>query len=360
MPKSFYVCGDSAPARKLGRKYVKEVLREGSYQHPLRPWPTPLSATREYLESVAARTNAGLEADVGVPIPDGHDDTAKDTAGWATNFFVADNEDGTASLMAEMDITDSEYDRKISEGSITKVSVWLADHGDGQFDPGGDRVVHVALTPYPVASKQTGFVALSTGASIPILEPFTEAPMKFSIIASKAKGLGLTVADDVALDAQVEVEADTLVARIEALQTEAAEAATALAARDAQPVDVKKALSVDPKTERFFTRSRDALLAAVGAEVDALLKSGRITLGMKDDVTALLTVEASYSLAADGAASECDVVGLARKILSSLPEQASVPVGERQTPASGTVEAPADDKAAQAAVGDRLAALANK
>lgn len=375
MSKPFLV-ETEGPFRKLGKRYVKEVLREGQYQHPTHPWAEPLNATREYMAGVVERTNKGLEAKVDVPIPDGHEDNAKDNTGWVRRAFLDTNEAGTKSIFVEADITDAEYQRKVDDGTINKVSVFLAPFGDGQFDPGGDRLVHVALTSYPVASPQAGFVALSLGGKsdpVPVLKR-QEPQMKFSLTAARAKALGLTLPKpDVADDAQLEFDFPEVVAaqekalaavpaQIDAVKAESQKALEAAVA--AAQVDVAKALSVDPTKERFFSRSKTAFDAAVKAEVDGLVKTGRITLAVVEPLTALLSTEKAYTLALDGKASESDVPALLRKVLACLPEQAAVPVGERVTREGAGVDSPkADPKTLAAAeveaTAKRLAALAN-
>lgn len=370
MTPSFIATTDSPWA--LGTRFVKEVLREGTYQHPIKPWAQPLRATKDFLEALAARSNAALAHKIDVPIPDGHDDRAADNAGWAKRFYVDRNDDGTFGLFIEADITDPAYAEKIKNGSINKVSVYIDTFGDGQYDPKGERVIHVALTGYPVAAKQGGFIALSANSnkSVPVLTRLaTESPMPLSLPLDRAKALGIKVPEDAKDAVEVnDVALSTLLGHIDGEKARTEEAVkAALAAQkpaefDPTPENLAKALSVDASKDRRFVKAQTALASAVDAEVKLALAAGRITVPMGEQIKALLSAECAFALGLDGKASVLDVPAAVRALLALIPEKAMVPVESRgglsaEQPKNETDMTLAAKAAAEA--GERLASFAN-
>lgn len=370
MSRAFVATTESPWA--LGARFVKEVLREGTYQHPIKPWAQPLRATKDFLEALAARSNDALAHNIDVPIPDGHDDRAVDNAGWAKRFYVDRNTDGTFGLFIEADITDPAYAEKIKNGSINKVSVYIDAFGDGQYDPKGDRVIHVALTGYPVAAKQGGFIALSANSNktVPVLTRLaaSESPM-LTLSLDRAKALGLTVPADAKDSIEVnEAALSSLLGHIDGEKARTDEAVkAALAAQkpaefDPTPENVAKALTVDVSKDRRFARAQTALANAVDAEVKLALVSGRITVPMGEQIKALLSAECAFALGVDGKASVLDVPAAVRALLALIPEKAMVPVVDRgglttEPPKVETDTALAAKAAAEA--GERMAAFAN-
>lgn len=327
--------------------YIKEVLRAGKYQHPTHAWPEPLDATPEYLAAVAQESNAALAAGVEIPIPDGHQHGAGDVVGWVREFFMGEGEDGSPALLTRCEITDPAYAQKIDDGSVSKVSVWLDEIGDGQYTPAHDRVVHVALTAYPVASKQGDFVRLSLdgGAQeVPVLTPYEEkSPMKFALAVEKARVLGLDIPEGHEGD-EIEVSPEALVTAAEAAQaaratadetsatlaTQRDEAVEALAERDKEAPEaaVARILSVDPKQDRYFARAQRSLAQAVKGEIALALEKGKIDKRGEEALTRLLSVETAYTLSAEGKAEQIDVAEAVKTLLGLIPEGAAVPVGE--------------------------------
>jgi phage I-like protein len=355
--------------------YTKEVLRPGKYVHPIQKWE--LDANEEYLASVAAESNAALAESVECPIPDGHTHNAGDVKGWVREFFVA--EDGGLNVRCE--ITDEEYAAKVDDGSVDKVSVYLDDLGDGQYTPGGDRVVHVALTPYPVASKQGGFVRLSVDApEIPVLTP-KEYPMKFSLNIEQARAFGIEVPEghegdtievghedlvkvtETALAARDTADATsaTLAAQRDTAVEEAKAAKVALAAlEEAQPFGPEvaaKALSVDPAKDRYFARARKSLDAAVEGEIRLALEKGKITKAGEEILRTLLSTEHAFCLSAEGVAESVDVAAKVSALLGIIPEGSAVPTTEMDV---SKVDTDPDPDTAKKASVERMTEAANK
>ena len=96
-----------AGATGQGRLFRKEVIRAGTYQHPVNPWPEALDADRAYLERVALNTNEAIARGIQVPIPDTHNDKPEDNKGYVRRAFV-DEVDGEPALFIDAEIIDPE------------------------------------------------------------------------------------------------------------------------------------------------------------------------------------------------------------------------------------------------------------
>lgn len=347
MDPALYIIGSPEGAFQFagttqnGRLFRKELLREGEYQHPIRPWKQPLRATLAYLETVAVNSNAAIAAGVKIPVPDGHNDDAKDNAGFAVRFEVAPSESVPAvkALYSVVEITDPKYQEKVGR-DIRDISVFLADFGSGTWKCPGDRVIHIALTNYPVASGHSNFVPLSLGSgvssnrtNVPVLlslgtqDPENE-PMKIpAAIRALAVKWGLTVAEDAEFT--------------DAFATEFAAKAPVPVAPVTPPAlteaDAPKCLSVDAKTQRYFGEARKHRADAIKAKIEAASKEGKLTADMKAQFEALLGVDYAYTLSTEGAAVATNVVEAVEKILASIPANSIVPLQ------ATTVEKPKND-----------------
>jgi hypothetical protein len=324
----FVIRSDGAfkTTKRLGR-YKKELLREGEYQHPTNPWPRPLRVDAAYLELVARNTKAGLDAGVKVPLPITHIDAENPEAnrGFWDDVEVEEREDGSKTLYGYVDVTDPDTDKRIGR-ELQDVSVYLDDWGSGTWKPEGDRLVHVALTQYPVASGHDNFVALSVGNSVdskevPVLRREAAADerkntMKLSAqLREAAKALGVTLAGD-------ELDEEGLKAIF--LAAEPAETPPAPTADD-----VPRLLSVDVEKERYFARAYAAEEKNAEGVVKAATDAGKLTADMAEAAKALLAVRHGYSLSADGKVEAVDVHDLVTKLLSAIPDKAVVPVEDK-------------------------------
>lgn len=143
---------NGAPSPEAPGWFHKELIREGHYEHPTDGWA--MDVTREDLDKWAATFRSMDSAGIEVPVPDGHTSAARANTGFVREVYVAENEDGTASLWAWHEIRDPKAAAGIRAGTITGVSVSLLpsikDHTGKDHGPG---LEHVALTPYPVAHE---------------------------------------------------------------------------------------------------------------------------------------------------------------------------------------------------------------
>lgn len=367
----------AVPSKKNARLFRKEVIRQGVYQHPVEPWDEPLDlSSPEAMLELAQASNDAIAAGTKVWVPDGHTFDAKTNTGWVRHFSVGPSEEDPDLLSIYADpceIVDAKYARKIGK-AIQDVSVYIDDYGNEKGESWGPRIVHVALCPNPVFTGQTNFVALAAGGGsvIPVLRLSAEKNMKRtrllsgqslgSIAAPKIVRRGLSINGKVR-KALAALGVKTNAKRMDRdLLDEVLDAVATMRANPA--VDVKKSLSVDGNDSTV-----KELLAARGetaaAKVTALLTTGRITAGMKEDLTRLLSVRHAFALSAAGAAEDVAVADLVHKVLSALPEDACVPLKDRITKhgiaasAGRAPDAPAEFDS-KSEVDRRLTALGHK
>lgn len=306
------------------RTFKKEVLREGRYQHPTTPWPSPLVVDEPYIDRVVAATNQAMQAGVDVWVPDGHSFKAEDNKGFVRRVYKGDTPQGTKAIFVELDIADDPIVSKIGN-TITKVSALLHDHPDGKGNQYGERIVHVALTPSPVAHEQENFVALSTdgATSVPVLTPIEEAAMPFKPTEKIHKSLGLDLTQDMTLDG-IEKASDLLLQR-----------ALAAEAKIATPPTVEKLLSVDVKQTPYFAQAHQDREALASVTLTAAKAKGKLNADMEKALSSLLRVQHGYSMSADGVAAPTDVRSLVTSLLNAIPDNAVVPLGTQLSTAPG-------------------------
>lgn len=311
-----------APPERKGKRFVKELLRQGSYQHPTNPWPTPLEVTERKIDELVENTMSGLAAGVKVPFPTTHNDgeNPESNRGFFDKVFKAKNSKGSLSLYGEVEVTKEETAEQVGR-DLRDVSVYINDFGSGNWTPKGDRIVHACITNYPVFADQENFVALSAGGSVEStsrIQPLrlstepTRNRMKITAeLSAAAKSLGVTLVGE-------ELTPEAL--------TSLLSAAKPAPAPTFGEADVPKALSVDPSKDRYFSQFRKQADATVALEVETAEKAGRLTKDMADAAKSLLSVTHGYGLSVDGKATQVDVPGLVRKMLAGIPDRAVVPV----------------------------------
>lgn len=307
-----------------GTKFRKELLAAGTYQHPTRPWKTPLDVSESYIDSLVEQTNLGLTEGVKVPLPLGHDDSddPEKNRGYMVRAFKDRNSRGELALFGEIEVTNPDTAERIGK-DLQDISVYIDKFGSGQWTPEGDRIVHVALTNYPVYAGQDNFQRLSaTGEreTVPVLRREEAADQKENTMKLSADLREALEARGVTLDGDEPTVEDGLKALLSVEVPEPVE--------PPQPTadDVPRLLSVDPKAERYFGAWQKAEGEKIDGEVEAACKSGRLTAEGAEAVKALLSVGHGYSLSAKGEAQAVDVPSLVRTILSAIPENSVVPL----------------------------------
>jgi ribosomal 50S subunit-recycling heat shock protein len=332
-----YVLGPTGtPFVSAGSKvFEKDVLVEGTYQHPIQPWDTPLEVTKDYIDRVCAASNAALKQGQRVYVPDGHSTKARDNVGFVSEFAPR-LVDGKWRAVARFTVEDDSYLAKIGK-TIRDVSPLIVTHPLGNGADVGERIAHVALVPDPVMPGQGDFVACSVGGGtletveVPVLKALaSESPMKVKINAANVKALSL-----VGIEAKEGDEVEVTLAQFEKALSVANEAQTARAAAEKALADEKakpaatpeRLLSVDAKATPYFGEARTQRAKALSATLDAAQAKGKINAAMRASFEKVLSVRHGYALSETGTAETVDVVAAAESLLAAIPDNAAVPVG---------------------------------
>lgn len=326
--------------------FEKDVLVEGTYQHPVQPWETPLYVTKDYIDRICAATNEAIRSGQRVYVPDGHTSKASANTGFATEF-APKFEGGKWRAKARLTIEDAGYLTKMGT-TIRDVSPLIVPYGLGDGKSFGERIAHVALVPDPVMPGQGDFVACSVSSGsvetveVPVLKTVSQEPaaMKIKVTDANVKSLSLS---DGAIKVGDEVEVSVLekalsltAARADTAEKAAKDAADALTAEKAKPAPtVVKMLSIDAKATPFFAEAVKSNEKALAATLDGAQAKGKINAAMRKSLERILSVRHAFALSIDGAATTVDVVAEAESILAAIPDSSIVPVGDKGTPAPG-------------------------
>lgn len=149
------------PDGKPKNQYWKEIIREGSWIHPLTN--KHITVGREHLGRLFSLYYQMREAGLKVPINADHSKKAEDGAGYCVDLKLEEintDQGPKLSLLGLLELGDSWID-KINQGDIQDVSAGIDDRPDGHGNLWRSVLDHVALTRYPVIEDQLGFVKLS-------------------------------------------------------------------------------------------------------------------------------------------------------------------------------------------------------
>jgi hypothetical protein len=327
MRESYVIRAPNGEYKLDGKRFLKELLREGSYQHPTQPWDEDLVVDEAKIDELVANSLDGLDHGVKIPFPVNHQDMndPEKNRGFTTTLFKKQNPSGSLSLYGEIDVVNEETAGKIGT-ELQDVSVYIAGWGSGQWKPDGERVVHVALTNYPVAAGMENFVALSgapdvdSKLNVPVLRRLAVDQRKNTMkIPSKlrevAKGLGVELVGD-------ELDEKSLTAFAERVAV-----ATKPIKADAPTPEIL--LSVDVEKNSYFSKYHEQKNAKAESDVEAAEKAGKLNKDMAEAAKTLLGVGHGYALSAEGKAEAVDVPTLVHTLLSGIPDKAVVNVDDR-------------------------------
>jgi len=135
-------------------RFRKEIIREGTWVHPTRNFR--LSVTRDRMQRWVDKFRLMQKRGIRVPVPFGHSYDPKDNAGFVEDLQL----DGNV-LFAVICIPRQEDTRKVG-ATVRDVSISInPDFRDGQGRRYGEVIEHVALTTRPVVPGQGDFVPLA-------------------------------------------------------------------------------------------------------------------------------------------------------------------------------------------------------
>lgn len=210
------------PDGKPFRRYVKDILKVGSYRHPVDGWRWQV--TPEKLRELADKYQSMADAGLDVEITRDHSPKADDILGYVVGMFVMNDQ-----LFAEMEFRGEE-----SIGLATRVrnvSIEVdPDLKDGEGKKWGEAITAVSLVKAPVYSGQGEFIAASRGR-VPVLKFSTKGTNEMDLLKVISEALGI---DDLSEDNAEEKIKDlgrsrkTADEKLAALETKVAELTAAL------------------------------------------------------------------------------------------------------------------------------------
>jgi len=139
-----------------GRKFWKELIREGEWTNPQAGFTLRVDAER--LGQWQERFDAMAAAGIRVPLPWGHSYDPRDNAGFVEAVELRRDKPGAAALWGLLHVPDDADAEKLGR-TVRSVSVSIhPDYIDGTGRAWGEVIEHVALTNYPVVVEQEGFI----------------------------------------------------------------------------------------------------------------------------------------------------------------------------------------------------------
>lgn len=149
------------PDGKPSNLFWKEIVREGSWVHPLTG--QKITIQRAHLSRWFSLYHQMTEAGLKVPVNLDHSKKAKDSAGFCLQVKLDEVEtpEGTRlGLFGLLELGD-QWAQKVNGHEIQDVSAGILDRPDGHGNTWKAVLDHIALTTYPVIEGQGGFVRLS-------------------------------------------------------------------------------------------------------------------------------------------------------------------------------------------------------
>lgn len=262
---------------QMVRRFRKELIRTGKYHKPSDD--LSFEVTDDALMNWVSTFSLMRANGVKVPVPAGHSNDPEDNRGWLVDTYVdGDTLVGVIDLVGEAGIALA----GTSDVSIYSPGEWTDGKGNRYTRP----ISHVALCTDPVIPGLSGFIPLAasqgaTPVDVPVLTlSIRKKPnMKLEQV-TKALGITQEVTEDNAQDlilsavgdmtkkrSELEASGVTLVAKVDALQKQLADAG-------------KKPAEPDPLT---LTLAHDNCKL----KFDGLVEAGKITPAVRDGLQEL-------------------------------------------------------------------------
>jgi len=270
----------SSPAEREGfqvQKFRKELIREGTYTHPVHQWT--LNVDEDRMRRWVATFREMSAAGVHVPVNVDHNHSAKAVVGWVTDMFI---ENGRLIGILEM-----RGDEAISLARRNRsVSIEVAKNvKDGKGNTWEEAIVGCAVVWDPVVPAQTGFVpvAASLGSARTRMAPLY-VMAKETMMDEKLKAELVNVLGDSADVDTAEAAVQALMERVKQLQTEIR------SLQDQAEAAKKKAASRTgaPDTSDVDPDAAEMLAEATEAKLDTLVAAGNITPAVRDKLAEVL------------------------------------------------------------------------
>jgi hypothetical protein len=324
-PAAFYMEGKTFE-HQGNRKFVKDLLRVGSWMHPgTNQW---VHISRKRLLDLARDSNRWTEAGNVIRLMDGHPGKDGPSVSKVLGDFVGPMFVMGDTLYGTVVPKSDETVKAIEERSLDAVSVGTRVKVKSQSDVDLDEIVdHVAATPSPVVTGQGDFISLSAEMDSGELRALIPEALALSLSggsemknrAEIAKALGLKedateeeilkaakkkAAEDAEKDKAIEDKVEEAVAaKVEEAVTETTEKVAAslsahgLTLKDGKVVKTDEApetpreKSARERAESLEATVRKQALAATESQVKEAIASGKVPPSQKDRLKRLLSIQ---------------------------------------------------------------------
>ncbi len=241
------------PDGKPPRRFWKELIREGSWTHPItgQEFTIGLGHLSRWVRLFGEMSDEGVK----VPVNLDHSKKAEDSVGFLKSIEVrtVEGDDGEAFGLFGLIEVDDHYGDKIDQGSIRDVSCAILDRPDSHGSVWKAVVHHVALTVWPVIPGQSGFVRLA-GFVIGSREGEGGTMPKPEEGKTKKEDLQNTGAQTPPVNDELELKLSALEAKLSSMEL-------ALKEKDEELDELGKKL--EEKESEEVSRSKELILATI-------------------------------------------------------------------------------------------------
>jgi len=263
--------GVTTEAGQPVQRFVKDIIRTGDYLDPHSG--KRFSVTTEDLDHWAKTFSLMDAAGVRVPVPEEHTSKPSANRGYVRAMFREGE-----TLRASIDLIGA---AAIALAATNDVSIYVPpSFTDGKGNTYDRPITHVAITTYPVVPGMNPFTPIiASGASgdsaekAPVLRLATGASSMETLKAiAAACGISADGLDESALAQAITAKIGEWKTKMSGADTQAKDAATALAAAHKSIEELKgeKTREPDPMVLKLSGKNR-------GLEIDSLVTSGHLT-----------------------------------------------------------------------------------
>ncbi|KKN74309.1 hypothetical protein LCGC14_0392480 [marine sediment metagenome] len=265
------------------QRFKKEIIRDGTYTHPVHDWTLKVDESRR--ESWKQSADKMISNGVAIPIPISDNENHHEVTPQNTGGYVVGLENDGESLYAICEMIGEDAIKAVARNDV---SVFIEQgFKDGKKRSYGEAITHVALTPTPIVPGMDGFIKIAASLSSGLTHA---AAFSYDMPAKDKPDLELSKMDIELTALQELLDDDKLTEDnvLDQLGQRLEDDAEKLTAKDTEIADLKKdkpapepKLKLDPDVE-------DNLVEAGTQRLDSLVDQGRITPAVKEKLAAAL------------------------------------------------------------------------
>lgn len=267
------------------QRFKKDMIRPGTYKHPVMGWT--IDVTAERLNRWVAAFRAMRDNGIDVEVPVNHSYDARDNIGYVVDMFVEDDAEGVPTLYGIHEIIGSNNIELVKTNRNVSVAI-SKDFKDGKGNAYGEAIVHSSVVQQPVVPGQSDFVPIAASRmyetqnvlyKVNTMEKGETMPNVIPL--DKLREL-LGAGDDLTEENALSRLNEMLKSKDEKLSTLQKENIDLQGKLDESgKKDTKAASKVDPTVAEM-------LADAAGDKLDNLVQNGKITPAVRDELSKVL------------------------------------------------------------------------